>query len=87
MIGPRIRTFLRAVAWIVISFAPLMLFFSFVEANATDFTVFGSKWQFWLGMIWSALLPVVHGGVLLSLLSIDERFQNRNALAYEEVRG
>jgi len=75
MIGPRIRMVLRFAAWAIIGLAPLMLFFALIEASAANFAIMGFKWQFWFGTIWSSMLPVVHGGVLLALLSIDERMQ------------
>lgn len=84
MIGSRLRTVLRFVALAVIALAPLLLLVSLVMG--VGFAPAGGRAKFFIQIVWSSMLPVIHSGVLLILLGIDERMQSRASLAQVGAR-
>ena len=81
MSGPRLRLALRIAAWAVILIGPITALMMIGDTLAGTNTVLpeDGKWRFVLSMIYGAALPLVQGGVLLALVSIDERIQMRDA--------
>jgi hypothetical protein len=75
MIGPNLRKALRWAAVILMLFGPAMAVIRIYELLQTDFMLTDSRLDFWLGSLVGIASTVVQGGVLLVLLSIDERMQ------------
>ncbi len=79
MIGPRLRLALRIAAWAVIMIAPITAVVMVAETLSGTNNVFpeGGEWRFFLSLVYGAALPVVQGGILLALVSIDERIERK----------
>ena len=77
MIGPILRTVLVAVAWAFIAAGVISTAFAFLESGS--FARILEWWPNAFGQLADLTRPVVYGGVLLALLSIDQRIQNRDA--------
>ena len=81
MMSDKLRDFLRAAAWTLIGVGVLLV----VDAGLRQFgllsppiiNVNGNPVSTVLGLVGAAAGSVVQGGLLLVLLSIDERIQNR----------
>jgi hypothetical protein len=80
MIGNHLRKGLRWAAVLLMLFGPVAAgLFIHGQLGNPNFEVVGAPWQFWLGSVMSLVSPIVQGGILLVLLSIDERIQARGA--------
>lgn len=79
MMGPRLRLALRIAAWAVIGFAPVTVAVTVAETLMGAHTVLpeGQEWRFFLSLVYGAALPMVQGGILLVLISIDERIERK----------
>jgi hypothetical protein len=79
VIGPRIHLLLQIAAWMIIAIAPITVAVTVGEALKSEIYPPGGELRFILSLIYGAAVPMVQGGVLLVLLSIDKRIQNRGA--------
>jgi len=79
MIGPRLRFVLRIAAWALFVIAPIAIVVTGVEALNDNLNTPGGAPQLVSGLVYSALSPMVSAGILLVLLSIDQRIQNRGS--------
>ncbi len=80
MIGPNLRRALRWAAIILMLFGPLSsVFYIYEMISKPEFTLVGSSGQFWISTLATFASTIVQGGVLLVLLSIDERLQEAKA--------
>ncbi len=83
MLSENLRDFLRAAAWILIVIGVLLAILSglrqFGLMSPPIINVNGHPLYTALSLVGSAVGSVVQGGLLLVLLSIDERIQNRGA--------
>jgi len=78
MIGPRTRSVLRVLSYLVLLVGPIpSLVGMAVDAGRGVPTPRPVDWQFWFFLLWQILLPIAVGAVLLTLLSIDERLERR----------
>ena len=75
--GPILRAVLVAAAWILIAAGAISTAFAFLESGS--FARILEWWPNAFGQLAELVRPVVYGGVLLALLSIDQRIQNRDA--------
>lgn len=76
MIGPQLRKLLRWAAVIYMVFGPLSTAWHFYEAiTRPGFQLTDSTPVMWISMLAGLVFTVVQGGVLLVLLSIDERLK------------
>ena len=81
MMSDKLRDFLRAAAWTLIGVGVLLVVVSglrqFGLLSPPIINVNGNPVSTVLGLVGAAAGSVVQGGLLLVLLSIDERIQNR----------
>lgn len=63
----------------MIVIAPVTIAVTVGEALENQIYPQGGEWRFLLSIIYGAAAPMVQGGIMLALLSIDERIQNRGA--------
>lgn len=82
MLSENVRDFLRAAAWILMGVGVLLVILSglrqFGLMSPPIVNVNGNPIYTALSLAASAVASVVQGGILLVLLSIDERIQNRS---------
>ncbi|QQQ19388.1 hypothetical protein JIP62_04615 [Brevundimonas vitis] len=83
MLSENLRQFLQAIAWCLIFLGLVLVLISGLREvglmSPPSITVNGDPISTILTLLSRAAAVVVQGGVLLVLLSIDERIQNRGA--------
>jgi hypothetical protein len=78
MIGPQLRKGLRWAAVVYMLFGPIVSASRFYQmVTAPNFEVMGSQFDLWTAFLLGIATTVVQGGVLLVLLSIDERLERK----------
>ena len=79
MIGPKLRRALKVAAWVLMLFGPLLTLIALYEvATSQNFALGNELGRAWVSLAVGLVSPIVQGGVLLALLSIDERIQKRD---------
>ena len=80
MIGPKLRQGLTVAAWVLIAFSPLLALVTLYEiVTGEQFAHANWVGRIGLTLVVGLLSPAIQGGILLVLLSIDERIQNRGS--------
>jgi|GEM_PF-3345407 len=83
MLSDNLRDFLRAAAWLLIAIGLILTVWSGLRqmglVSPSIVNVNGEPFSAVLNLVLGAVASVVQGGLLLVLLSIDERIQNRGA--------
>ena len=80
MIGPQLRKALSWAAVIYMLAGPIVVGVGLYERTTNPgFEIVGAPFMYWLQSLVGLVATVVQGGVLLVLLSIDQRLQNRSA--------
>ena len=77
MIGPRLRKLLTAASWILIAFGPLLTVLTLIDLASEPGGVLGDEFRAVISLAIGLVSPVVTGGMLLVLLSIDERIERK----------
>ena len=75
MIGPKFRFVLIVTAWLLIVFGLISRILAFSESGSFERIL--EWWPNLFGQAAELASPIVSGGLLLVLLSIDQRIQNR----------
>ncbi len=77
MIGVNLRKFLTATSWVLIAFGPLLTALTLVDLASSPEGVVQDKLRALISLAVGLVSPVVTGGLLLALLSIDERLERK----------
>lgn len=80
MIGPQWRKPLRLAALVYMLFGPIATIINVYQTSSRpEFEIVGAPATFWLHILTGLVSTVIQGGVLLALLSIDERLERKEA--------
>lgn len=75
MISDRLRKVLTAAAWILILFGPVLTVLTLLDVATTPGGFVGGGMRGAISLAVGLVSPVVTGGILLALLSIDRRLE------------
>lgn len=77
MIGPNLRKALRWAAVVIILYGVFIIAMGLVEHATRPPEVEQQDWRQWMSLVAGLAGALVQGGILLALLSIDERLERR----------
>ena len=77
MIGPNLRKLLTAASWILIAFGPLLTVLTLIDLASRPEGMLQDEFRTLISLAIGLVSPVVNGGLLLVLLSIDERIERK----------
>lgn len=77
MIGPNLRKFLRVAAWVLIAFGPLLTLMSLIDLASSPGGILQGALRASISLAVGLVSPIVNGGLLLALVSIDARLERK----------
>jgi len=77
MIGPLLRKFLSIAAWGLIAFGPLLTLMTLIDLASSPGGLLQGALRSSISLAVGLVSPIVNGGLLLALISIDARMERK----------